>query len=137
MCFFFFLTQGTNTETDAGGKFTWALKQSPWRPGFKCVCVLCVVSTYVCRLMCDVSQRLTRRLIQKCVSLRKDGHASIWRAKSTVSVSGQLVPCDDRRTLARRETGEVLLIIMQAWKWDLKAGIVFMNRHSLAKSSLE
>ncbi len=42
--------RGTNTETDAGGKFTRALKQSPWIPGFRCVCVcVCVcVSMHVC-----------------------------------------------------------------------------------------
>lgn len=41
-----FFPHKEQTETDAGGKFTWALKQSPWRPGFKCVCV-CVLSTCV------------------------------------------------------------------------------------------
>lgn len=70
-CFLFFFPPKEQTETDAGGKFTWALKQSPWRPGFKCVCACasCGKHMCVCRLMCDVSQKLTRCLLQKCLSV--------------------------------------------------------------------
>lgn len=37
LLFSFLFPQKEQTETDAGGKLTWILKQSPWRPGFKCV----------------------------------------------------------------------------------------------------
>lgn len=65
-----------------------------------CVCVLGVLSTCVIFFTTADSMSIT----EVCL-LRKDEHASIWRAKSTMSVSGQLMPCDDRRTLVRRKTG--------------------------------
>lgn len=52
LLFCFFFSYKRNKQMDAGSKLTWVLKQSPWRPGFKCVRVLnqrVLVSTCVCR----------------------------------------------------------------------------------------
>lgn len=100
-----FLHKEQNTETDAGGKFTWALKQSPWRPGFKCVWVLRVWQAHACARARVMFHKSWPDIIYRSVSPCKDEHASIWRAKSAVSVRGQLVLRDDRGTLVRRKTG--------------------------------
>lgn len=123
-CVCVFFKHRTNRETDAGAKFTWAIKQSPWRPAFKHVCVCAHVPK---AHTCDVAQKLVRYClslslwVSEWVSECKDEHASIWRAKSSMSVSGQLVQCDDGGTLVRWKTGEVLVMVTQAEKWELEA----------------
>lgn len=66
------------------------------------------LSVFVCLwslwLMCDVLQK-PANACYRSVSLCKDEHASIWRAKSAMSFSGQLLLCDHRRTLAGWKTG--------------------------------
>lgn len=54
----------------------------------------------------------------------------VWRAEPCVSVSGQLVLCDDRGTLVRRRTGEVLAIVTEL------SCMIILSCNSLKKTCL-
>lgn len=103
-----------NAETDAeGGQVHTATKIITMETRiWVCSCVsTCVRGARV--WCCTKAGPPTIRLLQKRLSPCTDEHASIWRAKSAMSVSGQLVLCDDGRTLVWRKTGEVLVIWRQ------------------------